>query len=49
MVYPLFYTPLIHANPVMAAVLTVRNVLLVSLLVWTGRRIWELGSRTAVN
>jgi len=48
-IYPLFYTPLIHANPVMAAVLTVRNVLLVSLLVWTGRRIWELGSRTAVN
>lgn len=48
-IYPLFYTPLIHANPVMAAVLTVRNVLLVALLVWTGRRIWQLGSRAAVD
>ncbi|MDO4917965.1 glycosyltransferase 87 family protein [Kocuria sp.] len=48
-IYPLFYTPLIHANPVMAAVLTVRNVLLVALLVWTARRIWQLGSRAAVD
>ena len=48
-IYPLFYTPLIHANPVMAAVLTVRNVLLVALLVWTARRIWQLGSRAPVD
>lgn len=43
-IYPLFYTPLIHANPVMAAVLTTRNALLVALLVWTVRRIWQLGT-----
>ncbi len=42
-IYPLFYTPLIHANPVMAAVLTTRNVLLVTLLVWAVRRTVELG------
>ncbi|WP_424321734.1 hypothetical protein [Kocuria tytonicola] len=48
-IYPLFYTPLIHANPVMAAVLTVRNVLLVALLLWTARRIWQLGSRAPVD
>lgn len=45
-IYPLFYTPLIHANPIMAAVLTIRNVLLVTLLVWAVRRTVELG-RTA--
>lgn len=58
-IYPLFYTPLIHANPIMAAVLTSRNVLLVTLLVWAVRRTVELGrnakapaapsSRPAVN
>lgn len=46
-IYPLFYTPLIHANPIMAAVLTSRNVLLVTLLVWAVRRTVELG-RNAV-
>ncbi|WP_439108823.1 hypothetical protein [Kocuria tytonicola] len=48
-IYPLFYTPLIHANPVMAAVLTVRNALLVALLLWTARRIWQLGSRAPLD
>ena len=48
-IYPLFYTPLIHANPVMAAVLTTRNALLVALLVWTVRRIWQLGTRARVD
>lgn len=47
-IYPLFYTPLIHANPIMAAVLTIRNVLLVTLLVWAVRRTVELG-RTATR
>ncbi len=46
-IYPLFYTPLIHANPIMAAVLTARNVLLVTLLVWAVRRTVELG-RSAI-
>ncbi|NGN84132.1 DUF2029 domain-containing protein [Arthrobacter silviterrae] len=44
-IYPLFYTPLIHANPIMAAVLTIRNVLLVTLLVWAVRRTAELGRK----
>ena len=46
-IYPLFYTPLIHANPVMAAVLTIRNVLLVTLLAWAVRRTAELGRRAS--
>lgn len=45
-IYPLFYTPLIHAHPVMAAVLTTRNVLLVVLLWWSVQRTVELGRRT---
>ncbi|MDQ0030531.1 glycosyltransferase 87 family protein [Arthrobacter bambusae] len=45
-IYPLFYTPLIHANPVMAAVLTTRNVLLVVLLWWSVQRTQELGRRS---
>ena len=44
-IYPLFYTPLIHANPIMAAVLTIRNVLLVTLLVWAVQRTVELGKK----
>lgn len=44
-IYPLFYTPLIHANPLMAAVLTIRNVLLVTMLVWAVQRIIELGRK----
>lgn len=52
-IYPLFYTPLIHANPVMATVLTARNVLLVVLLWWSVRRTMDLGrksgARTAIQ
>ena len=44
-IYPLFYTPLIHAHPVMAAVLTTRNVLLVVLLWWSVKRTAELGRK----
>jgi uncharacterized membrane protein len=44
-IYPLFYTPLIHGNPLIAAVLTARNVLLVVLLYWSVRRTVELASR----
>ena len=44
-IYPLFYTPLIHAHPVMAAVLTARNVLLVVLLWWSVQRTAELGRK----
>lgn len=48
-IYPLFYTPLIHAHPVMAAILTTRNVLLVVLLWWSVKRTAELGRRTAAQ
>ncbi|WP_430298377.1 glycosyltransferase 87 family protein [Sinomonas sp. B1-1] len=44
-IYPLFYTPLIHAHPAIAAVLTARNVLLVVLLSWSVRRTAELGRK----
>ena len=45
-IYPLFYTPLIHANPIMAGVLSVRNILLVLLLAWSVKRTWDLGAET---
>ncbi|MDQ0662173.1 putative membrane protein [Arthrobacter ulcerisalmonis] len=48
-IYPLFYTPLIHAHPVMAAILTTRNVLLVVLLWWSVKRTAELGRRTSAQ
>lgn len=48
-IYPLFYTPLIHANPIMAAVLTIRNVLLVTMLVWAISRTIQLGRKAATN
>ncbi|MET3719450.1 hypothetical protein [Arthrobacter sp. UYEF21] len=38
-IYVLFYTPLIHAHPVMAAISTTRNVP----LWWSVRRTAELG------
>ncbi|GAA4659548.1 glycosyltransferase 87 family protein [Arthrobacter cryoconiti] len=48
-IYPLFYTPLIHANPIMAAVLSIRNVLLVTLLIWSARRTVELARRAGTR
>lgn len=48
-IYPLFYTPLIHANPVMATVLTTRNVLLVVLLWWSVQRTLELGRKSSAR
>ena len=44
LIYPLFYDALSHDNPVMALVLTLRNVLLVVLLGWSVRRLYRLGS-----
>ncbi|WP_434612542.1 glycosyltransferase family 87 protein [Arthrobacter sp. A5] len=44
-VYPLFYDALSHNNPVMALVLTIRNVLLVVLFCWSVRRLYVLGKR----
>ncbi|MGN7150503.1 hypothetical protein ACTHQ6_16085 [Arthrobacter sp. SAFR-179] len=48
-IYPLFYTPLIHAHPVMAAILTTRNVLLVVLLWWSVKRTAELGRKASAR
>ncbi|MFF2346039.1 glycosyltransferase 87 family protein [Pseudarthrobacter sp. NPDC058119] len=48
-IYPLFYTPLIHAHPVMAAILTTRNVLLVVLLWWSVKRTAELGRKASTR
>ncbi|MDQ0799054.1 glycosyltransferase family 87 protein [Arthrobacter sp. SLBN-112] len=48
-IYPLFYTPLIHAHPVMAAILTTRNVLFVVLLWWSVKRTAELGRKTTAQ
>ncbi|GAA1754889.1 glycosyltransferase 87 family protein [Kocuria aegyptia] len=44
LVYPMFYWELSHNDPVMALVLTLRNVLLVVLLGWSARRLYQLGS-----
>ena len=43
-IYPLFYTPLSHNNPVMALVLTARNAMLVVLMWWSARGLYRLGS-----
>ena len=43
-IYPLFYTALSHNNPVMALVLTIRNVLLVVMMWWSARGLHRLGS-----
>jgi hypothetical protein len=42
-VYPLFYDALSHNDPVMALVLTIRNLLLVVLFGWSVRRLYLLG------
>ena len=43
LIYPLFYDALSHNNPLMALVLTVRNLLLVGLLVISVHRLYVLG------
>ncbi|TLM88288.1 glycosyltransferase family 87 protein [Pseudarthrobacter sp. NamE5] len=45
-IYPLFYDALSHNNPWMALVLTIRNLLLVVLFVWSARRLYLLGKKT---
>lgn len=44
-IYPLFYDALSHNNPWMAGVLTIRNVLLVVLFLWSVRRLYSLGRK----
>ena len=44
-IYPLFYDALSHNNPWMAGVLTIRNVLLVVLFLWSVRRLYSLGKK----
>ncbi|NUP73544.1 MAG: DUF2029 domain-containing protein [Sinomonas sp.] len=46
-IYPLFYDALSHNNPFMAFVLSVRNVLLVVLFVWSAIRLVRLGRKGA--
>ncbi|MFD5278343.1 glycosyltransferase 87 family protein [Pseudarthrobacter sp. NPDC058362] len=45
-IYPLFYDALSHNNPWMALVLSIRNVLLVVLFLWSVRRLYLLGRKT---
>ncbi|MCR1162236.1 DUF2029 domain-containing protein [Paenarthrobacter sp. UW852] len=47
-IYPLFYDALSHNNPLMAMVLTIRNVLLVVLFFWSARRLYSLGRKPSV-
>lgn len=44
-IYPLFYDALSHNNPVMALVLTARNVLLIVLFCWSVRRLFLIGRK----
>lgn len=44
-IYPLFYDALSHNNPWMALVLTIRNILLVVLFLWSVRRLYLLGKK----
>ncbi len=46
LVYPLFYDALSHNNPVMAAVLTLRNLMLVLLFIWSVRALFLAGRKT---
>ncbi|GHG44170.1 membrane protein [Sinomonas cellulolyticus] len=46
-IYPLFYDALSHNNPLMALVLTLRNVLVVILFVWSAIRLVRLGRKGA--
>ncbi|HET7138708.1 MAG TPA: glycosyltransferase family 87 protein [Arthrobacter sp.] len=48
-IYPLFYDALSHNNPLMAGVLTIRNVLLVVLFLWSVRRLYSLGKKTSAS
>ncbi|BAS06738.1 hypothetical protein AHiyo4_01600 [Arthrobacter sp. Hiyo4] len=48
-IYPLFYDALSHNNPLMAGVLTIRNVLLVVLFLWSVRRLYSLGKKTSAT
>lgn len=48
-IYPLFYDALSHNDPVMALVLTLRNVLLVVLFCWSLRRLYLLGRKQSVT
>lgn len=43
LIYPLFYDALSHNNPLMAGVLTARNVLLLVLFVWSVRQLFIMG------
>ncbi len=45
LIYPLFYGPLSENNPIMAGVLTARNLLLVVLFVWSVRQLFIMGRR----
>jgi hypothetical protein len=47
LIYPMFYDALSHNNPAMALVLTIRNVLLVVLFVWSALRLVRLGRKGA--
>ncbi|MGO4385405.1 glycosyltransferase family 87 protein [Specibacter sp. RAF43] len=46
-VYPLFYDALSHNNPLMAGVLTLRNLFLVTLFGWAVRELFLMGRRPA--
>ncbi|WP_343320428.1 glycosyltransferase 87 family protein [Arthrobacter sp. TMP15] len=48
LVYPLFYDALSHNNPAMAAVLTLRNLLLVVLFVWSVRQLFLMGKNPSL-
>ncbi|MDQ0819880.1 hypothetical protein QFZ79_002172 [Arthrobacter sp. V4I6] len=48
-IYPLYYDALSHNNPLMAGVLTIRNVLLVILFLWSVRRLYSLGKKTSAS
>jgi hypothetical protein len=48
LIYPVFYDALRYdLNPVIAALLTVRNLLVVSIYGWSLLRLWQLSRKTA--
>ncbi len=49
LVFPILYMPLIAGDPTVAAILTLRNMLVIVLLVWAIRELVRLGGRAAAQ
>ncbi|MDF2917353.1 MAG: hypothetical protein K0S70_1570 [Microbacterium sp.] len=49
LVFPIFYMPLVRADPFAASLLLARNVLLVALFIWSIQALWRIAMPRAVR